>query len=433
MLYWTLKYIVYFAFRAYFKRIYISGAHHIPKNKPVILASNHPNSFLDAIVMGVLLRRPVHFLARGDVFNTPFKKWLLWQIKMLPIYRMEEGMENLHKNEETFAKCDKILSNNGIILIFSEGLCIIEKRLRKLRKGTARIAFTTEAESGWTRDIQVVPVGLNYQEATQARTRVMMAFDAPIQVKSFQEVYDQNPAIAIRQFNEQLTQQLRQLVIHVADRANDTLAEQILEIRRNDWASEGIGAWLRKQDDNRKKEWEAIEALNALSVEEQEALKTASNAYFKQLKKLGLKDKEVQRRPKNRIGKMLLVLLVSPIALMGWLGNVGPWLLAQKITRKVVKSNVFTASVSFGAALFLYIIYYILFGIAFSYLPIPFYYFGLLMLSSYVTIQWMETWRELTQEIAGLRFSAKQPSAYEQLKKERRQLHEILQGRAVAA
>ena len=58
-------------------------------------------------------------------------------MNMFPVYRISEGAENLENNYDTFESCKEIFKKNGIVLIFSEGRCINEWRLRPLKKGTS--------------------------------------------------------------------------------------------------------------------------------------------------------------------------------------------------------------------------------------------------------------------------------------------------------
>lgn len=123
------------------------------------MAVNHPNSFLDAVILDTLFDNPVYSLARGDVFN---KKWIariLKALKILPVYREREGKEHLHRNYHTFDACIEIFKKDGIVLIFTEALCENEWHLRPLKKGTARLAATA-----WEKGIplKVLPIGLNY-------------------------------------------------------------------------------------------------------------------------------------------------------------------------------------------------------------------------------------------------------------------------------
>ena len=75
-----------------------------------------------------------------------------------PIYRASEFKNDLNKNDESFAISRTILSNNGVIIIHPEGLCVNEKRVRPLRKGIGRIAFGAEEENNWNLNLKIVPV-----------------------------------------------------------------------------------------------------------------------------------------------------------------------------------------------------------------------------------------------------------------------------------
>ena len=128
-------------------------------NGPLLLAVNHPNSFLDAIILCTLFDEPVYSLARGDAFRGKLISRILTAFKMLPVYRVSEGVENLEYNYKTFSDCSEIFKQNGIVLIFSEGKCINEWHLRPLKKGTARLAI-----AAWQQNIplRILPIGINY-------------------------------------------------------------------------------------------------------------------------------------------------------------------------------------------------------------------------------------------------------------------------------
>ena len=129
---------------------------------PLLLAANHPNSFLDAIILGSLFKHPVHFLARGDAFSNPLIKKLLIALKLIPIYRLKEGREYLALNDATFEKCRNVLLTGGTLLIFSEGLCVNDFGLRPLKKGTARIALDAWLQPGLTSTFTILPVSISY-------------------------------------------------------------------------------------------------------------------------------------------------------------------------------------------------------------------------------------------------------------------------------
>ena len=175
-----------------------------------MLAVNHPNSFLDAILLCTLFDKPVYSLARGDAFKNKFFAKLLFKLKLLPVYRVSEGVENLEENYKTFDLCKNIFKQNGIVLIFSEGRCINEWHLRPLKKGTARLAISSW-EDGI--DLKVLPVGINYSSFRRFGKNVKLYFGDFINKESID--YKNSHGNNIRQFNESLQTQLNNFVYEI--------------------------------------------------------------------------------------------------------------------------------------------------------------------------------------------------------------------------
>ena len=126
---------------------------------------------------------------------------------MLPVYRVSEGTENLGINYETFDACKSIFKKNGIVQIFSEGLCINEWRLRPLKKGTARLAL-----SSWEDGIplKVIPVGINYSSFRRFGKNVFINFGNTIT----RDLIDPklSPGLKHQAFNNILNNELTNLV-----------------------------------------------------------------------------------------------------------------------------------------------------------------------------------------------------------------------------
>ena len=178
---------------------------------PLLLAANHPNSFLDAIILDILFKKPVWSLARGDVFKKPFYIKLLTKLKILPVYRTSEGIENLDVNYKTFDACKEIFKSNGAVLMFSEGKCINEWHLRPLKKGTARLAISTWQDAI---DLKVLPVGINYSSFRKFGKNVFLNFGTIItkeDILAFDTDGKKNLA-----FNDKLNKELTQLVFEIS-------------------------------------------------------------------------------------------------------------------------------------------------------------------------------------------------------------------------
>jgi 1-acyl-sn-glycerol-3-phosphate acyltransferase len=210
LLYKVLKPFVRLAMLIFCRRIVINKPGLLKRKGPLLLACNHPNSFLDAAILADLFEEPVYSLARGDVFKKPFHRKILKALKMFPVYRTSEGVQNLGINYETFAECKSVFQKNGIVLIFSEAKCINEWHLRPLRKGTARLSF-----SSWEENIplEILPVGINYSSFRRFSKNVFINFGEIISKDDF----DPDEADGKRNlaFNLKLKEQLHHLVFEI--------------------------------------------------------------------------------------------------------------------------------------------------------------------------------------------------------------------------
>lgn len=210
MLYKLLLFPARIFLHLYCRRVVINKKEIISLKGPLLIAANHPNSFLDAIILATLFKSPIYSLARGDAFAGKLITRLLSSLNMLPVYRVSEGVENLEHNYGTFDACQNIFKNNGIVLIFSEGRCINEWHLRPLKKGTARLAFSAW-EKGYK--LRVLPLGINYSFFRKFGKTVFLNFGNFIEKKDITN--DLSVGKSINDFNEKLRNQLQNLVFEI--------------------------------------------------------------------------------------------------------------------------------------------------------------------------------------------------------------------------
>ncbi|MCR6721516.1 MAG: 1-acyl-sn-glycerol-3-phosphate acyltransferase [Chitinophagaceae bacterium] len=210
MLYRLLWIYIRFTLRFFCKNIVLDKPESLRSHGPLMLAANHPNSFLDAVIINALFEQPVWSLARGDVFRNKFARKILHALRIMPVYRVSEGVENLSSNYDTFSDCIEIFKKNGIVLIFSEGRCINEWHLRPLKKGTARLAI-----SCWEKQIpvKVLPVGINYNSFRKFGKNVFIHFGEPIESDLLKELYTDGAKTAT--FNRELGSALQDLVYDI--------------------------------------------------------------------------------------------------------------------------------------------------------------------------------------------------------------------------
>ncbi len=192
------------------RRIIINKPKLLKENGPLLIACNHPNSFLDSVILDTIFQQPVWNLARGDSFKNKKISRILAALKILPVYRTSEGPENVPENYKTFEACISLFKENAVVAIFSEGKCINEWHLRPLKKGTARLAI-----KAWEEGIplKVLPVGINYSSFSHFGKNIFLNFGEIITPNDV----DLKLADGLRHqsFNDQLRTQLEKLVFEI--------------------------------------------------------------------------------------------------------------------------------------------------------------------------------------------------------------------------
>lgn len=225
MLYSILKFAVRLEMKIFCRHIEIKKPEYLHSKGPLLLAFNHPNSFLDAILIDILFDEPVWSLARGDAFKGERIKKILHGLCIMPVYRTSEGVENLSENYKTFNDCINIFKNNGLVQIFSEGLCVNEWHLRPLKKGTARLAIKAWEENV---PLKVLPLGINYSSFKKFGKNVVIQFGEPIT----REDIDITAPDGVRNqaFNNKLQQQLQELIYEIPK--DDRVLREKLLVRK---------------------------------------------------------------------------------------------------------------------------------------------------------------------------------------------------------
>jgi 1-acyl-sn-glycerol-3-phosphate acyltransferase len=218
VLFSLLKAYARLTLRLFCRKIFINKPQWLQANGPLLIAANHPNSFLDGIILMTLFQTPIYTLARGDAFRNQRHDRLLRWLHLLPVYRTSEGVENLTHNYTTFAACEKVFARKGIVMIFSEGRCMNEWHLRPLKKGTARLALSVWAKG---ENLTVVPLGFNYSPFRSWGKTVHLNFGVPLQQEAILAEDTEGKQLLL--FNEQLRKELHRLVYEIVPTDKATL------------------------------------------------------------------------------------------------------------------------------------------------------------------------------------------------------------------
>ncbi len=341
MLYYLYRILFKFSLRLFYKRVFISGLENIPKDKAIILSSNHPNAFMDAFVVGAFLPRQMSTLVRSDVFvNKPVTAFLR-SFNLIPTYRSRDGAKNLKKNEKTFKEAIACMAKNHAILIFSEGTSIMGNHLLPLKKGTARLAL--QASQTLDKEVVIIPVGINYTNFLKRGSELMLNFDKPIYLDSYLKM-DKNqlaPKLMTELITEKLTDNL-----NIIQKEKAPLTLQVLEWYRNE---NTVTDYWRHYSKNRFfEEHRIIENVNLLEEKEIKEVNDilnnetscVSSSFF---------------TPKVGFLKVVTqFLLLLPFVVMGFITHLLTFFIAKKVCDKLKTDIEFYSSIKLSLAMILY-------------------------------------------------------------------------------
>ncbi len=155
LVYWLVRAVLQPFFHAWFRLSRI-GREHIPAEGGFILAANH-RSFLDPFVIGMMVRRPIYFVAKRELFTRRPVAWLLNNLGAFPINRGAA-------DEDSMATARAILERGDGVLIFPEGTRTRPGTLGAPRRGVGRLALET--------GVPVIPVAIIGTEAIRRGWRI---------------------------------------------------------------------------------------------------------------------------------------------------------------------------------------------------------------------------------------------------------------------
>ncbi len=195
----------------YFRRIHRIDLNNIPEDKPVLILPNHQNALLDALIIAVKGKRISYFLTRASAFHSPLIGKILKSYRMLPVYRIRDGIRTIKKNDEVFEACSELLNQRQSLVIFPEGNHNLKRTVRPLSKGFTRIIFDTLNKYP-DLDVQLVPVGFNYKNPEGFVDEVSLHVGKPIKAKDY-DSYERNEAVL--KLKADIHQSMSKLTTHI--------------------------------------------------------------------------------------------------------------------------------------------------------------------------------------------------------------------------
>jgi len=181
-------------------RYSVVGQERVPQNGGVLLVANHA-SLLDPILLGCATPRPVHFMAKAELFRIPVLSWALPRVYAFPVRRGEADRTAIRTAIEYLARGEAV----GI---FPEGTRTLTGELLPPRRGAGLIAMRA--------GVPVVPVALigtfrpfRIERGIPKINRFIVRFGEPIDLSPYLERESKE---AIDEINQRMMEEIKKLM-----------------------------------------------------------------------------------------------------------------------------------------------------------------------------------------------------------------------------
>lgn len=361
MLYGTLRLVTGIALRWYYREVVLVGGDRIPPKAPILLAVNHPNALVDALVVGWVVPRHVRITAKAVLFDNPLLGAFLRAVGIVPLRRASDerarreaqpagaAMPDPARNAESFRAILDALDGGSAVLIFPEGKSHDAPTLEPLKTGPARIALAAR-EAGRAPGLQVVPVALVFEAKDALRSRVVASVGAPIDVHAW------TPPAGSRQPVEALTHEielgLRDVMLEAPSDAAlaevQQLAAYVTAVLADDAPDVGRGQSLGDEyvvASRIARGLQSLERMPAGVRQSADEVRARTAAFIDRLEKAGIAPEDatistrVTHGARFAVREVAMLALAGPVALWGRINHWVPFRLARRIALREVSSR----------------------------------------------------------------------------------------------
>jgi 1-acyl-sn-glycerol-3-phosphate acyltransferase len=219
-----------------FKSVDVRHPERVPTAGPILLCPNHPNNFIDSLVVSSAVRRKVHYLATAAMFRNPMVARFLLACGAIPVYRKQDDPDKMDRNLDTFSACFAAFARGRLVAIYPEGTTHAEVRVQRIKTGAARIALGYEADHPG--QLRMIPVGLSFEARKSFRSRVLVAFGEPIHPAAYLAAYRDDPVKAVDALTRDLQWAMEAQVVNVERIDDQRLVGAVAELYRDELAQQ---------------------------------------------------------------------------------------------------------------------------------------------------------------------------------------------------
>lgn len=337
--------------RRSYRRFEVHGEDALPKDGSLIFGINHSNTLMDALVILATSNHKKVFMARGDIFKNPVVAKILHFLRILPLFRIRNGIAAVRNNTDTMEKAVDVVNDRVELYLFPEGQHRTKHSLLHLSKGIFRIAMDANEQFGKEKPIYIVPTAIEYGDYFRFRTTALVNYGKAINVTDFiRNSTEENEAALMNQLKEQLFDRISELFTYIPDDEDYDAIWEIVKMKNEKRA----GGLYRKMLRNRATVTKILEYRTAYPEEAQQVFeKVKSFANDRRKNKISVTSTAKKRPLFNAFWKFLILAIAFPYFAASTLVTALVWI-PNYIIKRRLKDPAFGNTVTFGLRLVLF-------------------------------------------------------------------------------
>ena len=320
----------------------IKGLGQLPKGRdPIILVSNHQNGMMDPLLITSIIKPPLHWLSRADVFWNSFFRKILFRLNLMPIYRQRDRLLDLRKrNNAIWDCCIERLKMGAILSVFPEGNHNPQKNIRNLKRGLSDLLNLAVSKDESLKKLKIIPLGLDYEDYPGYRRRFCLRMGDPVE---WIDLYDEETEkIHTNKLKQRVQAAIRNLAIDIRPYENyDDLIPYVNALRTTEASVEGWADIISNLD-----KLSGLENVKDIASAAEKLRSEGFNPEKMRVEAWGLSIKDLRK-------KKWWAITMMPLS---WIANAPTFLQQLFLNFKgdKVKAIEFRSTLKIGAGMFVY-------------------------------------------------------------------------------
>lgn len=214
----------------FYGEIRIRGKEHLRLDGAAIMVANHPNTFLDPLLITAVTPARLFYWTYSAPWKMPIIGSILERMGSTnPTHGSKAWREDCTR-KQALQRSIRKLGQSAHMLVFPEGSSEVGLSLKPLKYRAAQLGLAAAKAGGWADDIPIIPLAIDYKEARFIRANVTIHMGQPLWPADYRARFECDPAGGVRELTDRITDHFATSLPHLELEQRERLAEKVRDL-----------------------------------------------------------------------------------------------------------------------------------------------------------------------------------------------------------